>query len=76
MTHRVLWQVISLHQHGLVVVVSATALSGPLLAVFTMEPLVAGFVSVTALGGIHLSTALGGPLLADLRCCRAQLPIS
>ena len=30
-----------------------------------MEPLIAGFVSVTAFGGIHLSTALGGPLLAD-----------
>ena len=29
-----------------------------------MEPLVAGFVCVTALSGIHLSTALGGPLLA------------
>ena len=33
-THRVLWQVISLHQHGLPWSVSVTALSGPLLAVF------------------------------------------
>ena len=33
-SHRMLWQVISPHQHGLPWSVSVTALSGPLLAVF------------------------------------------